>query len=45
MADLAKGFPSGLRYDVVYNPTEFIAQSVDAVIHTIYEAVSWSCWW
>jgi HAE1 family hydrophobic/amphiphilic exporter-1 len=39
MAELAKSFPSGLRYDVVYNPTEFIAQSVEAVIHTIYEAM------
>ncbi len=38
MAELSKSFPSGLRYDVVYNPTEFIAESVDAVIHTIYEA-------
>ncbi len=38
MAELSKSFPSGLRYDVVYNPTEFIAQSVEAVIHTIYEA-------
>jgi multidrug efflux pump len=38
MAQLSKSFPSGLRYDVVYNPTEFIAQSVEAVIHTIYEA-------
>jgi hydrophobe/amphiphile efflux-1 (HAE1) family protein len=39
MAELAKSFPSGLRYDVVYNPTEFIAESVDAVIDTIYEAM------
>jgi HAE1 family hydrophobic/amphiphilic exporter-1 len=39
MAELAKSFPSGLRYDVVYNPTEFIAQSVEAVIDTIYEAM------
>jgi hydrophobe/amphiphile efflux-1 (HAE1) family protein len=38
MAELSKSFPSGLRYDVVYNPTEFIARSVEAVIHTIYEA-------
>ncbi len=38
LGGLAKDFPSGLRYDVVYNPTEFIAQSVEAVIHTIYEA-------
>ncbi|HSA79579.1 MAG TPA: efflux RND transporter permease subunit, partial [Geminicoccaceae bacterium] len=39
MAALAKSFPDGLRYDVKYNPTEFIQQSVDAVFDTIYEAV------
>ena len=39
MAELSRAFPEGLRYDVVYNPTEFIAQSVDAVIVTIFEAV------
>ena len=39
MAELAKSFPSGLRYDVDYNPTEFIAESVQAVIDTIYEAM------
>ena len=39
MAELAQSFPPGLRYDVVYNPTEFIEQSVDAVFETIYEAV------
>jgi hydrophobe/amphiphile efflux-1 (HAE1) family protein len=32
-------FPPGLKYDVVYNPTEFIQQSVDAVVETIGEAV------
>src|SRR5215468_5307646 len=40
MKELSKDFPSGLRYDVVYNPTDFIAQSVDAVKHTIFEAVA-----
>ncbi|MGV1014820.1 MAG: efflux RND transporter permease subunit, partial [Methyloceanibacter sp.] len=39
MAELSKSFPAGLRYDIVYNPTEFISQSVDAVIMTIFEAV------
>ncbi|HEX7006566.1 MAG TPA: multidrug efflux RND transporter permease subunit, partial [Alphaproteobacteria bacterium] len=39
MADLAEAFPQGLRYDIVYNPTDFIAESVDEVISTIYEAV------
>src|SRR5499425_679760 len=39
MNKLSKDFPSGLRHDVVYNPTDFIAQSVEAVRQTIYEAV------
>ncbi|WP_395665284.1 efflux RND transporter permease subunit [Methylocella sp.] len=34
-----KDFPPGLDYTVVYNPTEFIQQSVDEVVHTLYEAV------
>ncbi len=39
MERLAKSFPPGLHYDIKYNPTEFIQQSVDAVVHTIFEAV------
>jgi hydrophobe/amphiphile efflux-1 (HAE1) family protein len=39
MQELSKSFPDGLKYDIVYNPTEFIQQSVDAVVHTILEAV------
>jgi hydrophobe/amphiphile efflux-1 (HAE1) family protein len=39
MAELSKSFPLGLRYDIVYNPTVFISQSVEAVIHTMFEAV------
>ena len=39
MAELSKSFPSGLKYDIIYNPTEFIQQSVDAVVETILEAV------
>jgi len=39
MADLSKAFPKGLRYDIVYNPTIFISESVDAVITTMFEAV------
>ena len=39
MADLARNFPHGLRYDIVYNPTVFISQSVEAVITTMFEAV------
>jgi hydrophobe/amphiphile efflux-1 (HAE1) family protein len=40
MKELAKSFPPGLTYDVVYNPTEFIAESVSEVIKTIFEAVA-----
>ncbi len=39
MAELAQSFPDDLEYAIVYNPTEFIAKSVDAVIETIFEAV------
>jgi hydrophobe/amphiphile efflux-1 (HAE1) family protein len=39
MQQLAKSFPPGLRYTIVYNPTQFIQQSVEAVVHTIGEAV------
>jgi len=39
MDDMAKRFPPGLKYDIVYNPTQFIQQSVDAVESTIGEAI------
>ncbi|MEI6985619.1 MAG: multidrug efflux RND transporter permease subunit [Rhodospirillaceae bacterium] len=39
MAELSRSFPPGVAYDIAYNPTIFIAQSVDEVIHTIFIAV------
>ena len=39
MKELSIDFPPGLKYEIVYNPTEFIAESVDAVIKTIFEAI------
>jgi HAE1 family hydrophobic/amphiphilic exporter-1 len=39
MQDLSRDFPEGVQYDIVYNPTEFIAESVDEVTTTIWEAV------
>ena len=39
MERLKKDFPVGLDYSVVYNPTEFIQASVDAVIETLFEAL------
>jgi hydrophobe/amphiphile efflux-1 (HAE1) family protein len=39
MANARKDFPTGLDYSIVYNPTEFIQQSVDEVQRTLFEAV------
>src|SRR4051812_29744311 len=39
MKELSKGFPSGIEYGLFYNPTQFIQQSVRAVVETIFEAV------
>ncbi|NCT49567.1 MAG: hydrophobe/amphiphile efflux-1 family RND transporter, partial [Paraglaciecola sp.] len=39
MEELSQAFPPDLAYDIAYNPTEFIAQSIDAVKSTIIEAV------
>ncbi|MCQ4191380.1 efflux RND transporter permease subunit [Methylocystis suflitae] len=39
MERLKKNFPAGVDYAVVYNPTEFIQQSVDEVVHTLLEAI------
>ncbi|MBV9643577.1 MAG: efflux RND transporter permease subunit, partial [Verrucomicrobia bacterium] len=39
MQELAKRFPKGLQYAIVYNTTTFVEQSIEAVIHTLIEAV------
>ncbi|CAN7403319.1 multidrug efflux RND transporter permease subunit [Pseudoduganella sp. LjRoot289] len=39
MAELKKDFPEGVEYSVVYDPTQFVRESIDAVIHTLIEAV------
>jgi multidrug efflux pump len=39
MRTLAKSFPPGLRYEIAYNPTTFISQSIHAVIETLFEAI------
>ena len=40
MENLEKDFPPGVGYSIVYNPTEFIQSSVDAVVKTLFEAVA-----
>jgi multidrug efflux pump len=39
MARLSKDFPEGVEYSVVYDPTQFVRESIDAVIHTLVEAI------
>jgi hydrophobe/amphiphile efflux-1 (HAE1) family protein len=39
MEALATEFPAGLEYRIVYNPTEFIEKSIDAVVTTLIEAI------
>src|ERR671930_355769 len=38
MAEISKTFPKGLEYRIVYDPTVFIRESVNAVTHTLLEA-------
>jgi hydrophobe/amphiphile efflux-1 (HAE1) family protein len=39
MDRIATRFPPGVKYTIVYNPTQFIQQSVNAVEETIFEAI------
>lgn len=36
---LEKSFPPGLAYDIIYDPTVFIRESINAVFSTIIEAI------
>ncbi|HEX8957164.1 MAG TPA: efflux RND transporter permease subunit, partial [Burkholderiaceae bacterium] len=40
MEELKKDFPEGVDYDVVYDPTQFVRESIRAVIHTLLEAIA-----
>jgi multidrug efflux pump len=40
MAELAKTFPEGIEYTIVYDPTVFVSDSIKAVITTLLEAVA-----
>ena len=39
MAELKKNFPVGMDFTVVYDPTVFVSKSIDAVVHTLFEAI------
>lgn len=40
MEQLKGNFPPGIDYQIVYNPTEFIAESVNEVYKTLFEATA-----
>jgi len=39
MEELSQDFPPGLEYRVVYNPTDYVQQSINEVYKTIIEAI------
>ena len=39
MAELKGYMPDGVDYRIVYDPTQFVRASIDAVVHTLLEAV------
>jgi multidrug efflux pump len=39
MDELAKDFPQGVHYHIVYDTTAFVRESINAVAHTLFEAL------
>ena len=39
MEELKKDFPDGLDYKIAYDPTVFVRHSIEAVVHTLLEAI------
>ena len=39
MEELKLNFPDGIEYSVVYDPTIFVRHSIEAVVHTLIEAL------
>jgi len=39
MAELKQSFPEGVDYSIVYDPTIFVRGSIEAVVHTLLEAL------
>jgi len=40
MDELKKDFPQGVEYRIEYDPTQFVRSSIEAVIHTLLEAIA-----
>ena len=39
MVEVSKDFPAGVEYEIAYDPTIFVRDSIDAVITTLLEAI------
>ncbi len=39
MKKIKESMPDGVDYDIVYDPTTFVRDSIKAVIHTLFEAI------
>jgi len=40
MEDMKRSMPEGVDYSIVYDPTQFVRASIEAVIHTLLEAIA-----
>jgi multidrug efflux pump len=40
MAELKKSFPDGIEYQMPYNPTRSVRAGIEAVVHTLFEAIA-----
>ncbi len=40
MAELKQNMPEGVDYSIVYDPTQFVRHSIEAVVHTLFEAIA-----
>src|SRR3546814_9135158 len=40
MQGLSTDFPSSLEYQIVYDPTQFVRSSIEAVVETLLEALA-----
>jgi len=40
MAEIKKNMPEGVSYQIVYDPTQVVRSSIEAVIHTLLEAIA-----
>ncbi|MGH7518385.1 MAG: efflux RND transporter permease subunit [Gemmatimonadales bacterium] len=39
MQELSQNFPEGIKYEIVYDPTVFVSESIREVVTTLFEAV------